>query len=167
MGPFCLEKSNKNQEFKTYDLLLVLSLVAAVSLVIASILGGRLEDPNVKRVQRDTEALIGQLLGWGPPAETLDDGLGEPKEEQRELASSGSDFPLGKEGIVGIDPWGQAYRFQVVEIDRPRSAYLLVWSNGPNARNDSGDNFGWDRLHDQRQGVLFRGDDLGYSKRLY
>ncbi|MCB0385827.1 MAG: hypothetical protein KDD43_10580, partial [Bdellovibrionales bacterium] len=149
-----MRKNVKKQEFRTYDLFLVLSLVGAVFLIVLTIIGGGLEDPNVKKVQRDTEALIGQLLGWEQGIVTLDEGPDDEfKGSQRELASSAPGFPLGKEGIIGLDPWGQAYRFQVVELDRPHSAYLLVWSNGPNARNDSGDQFGWSRLHDQRQGV--------------
>jgi len=164
-----LKKPDNNQEFKTKDMMLVLSLMTAVTLIFVGIVGNSLEDPTSRKAQRDLEALVGQVMGWNQSG-LVDQSRGndlQTGDGQREMASLAAQFPLGKEGVIGVDPWGQAYRFQIVEIKKPHAAYVLVWSNGPNARNDSEDGLNVNRLYQGNPKVVFRGDDLGYFKRIY
>jgi hypothetical protein len=164
-----LKKTYNNQEFNTKDMFLVLFLIGAIALIFVGIVGNSLEDPTSRKAQRDVEALIGQVMGWNQSGFVDQSRAGDLQtgEGQREMASLAAQFPLGKEGVIGVDPWGQAYRFQIVEIKNPHAAYVLVWSNGPNARNDSEDGLNLNRLYQGNPKVVFRGDDLGYFKRIY
>lgn len=67
----------------------------------------------------------------------------------RSIASDESkDHLAAPKGQIGLDPWGQAYQFEIIKNSGHNRAKIAVWSVGENGRSESA----------QKN---FQGDDIG------
>ncbi len=117
----------KKQSFNSYSVLqfyLSISLlVGLLSYVLITSLGNNDRD----FVQEEVNIIASQLV-------QLESGS-QSKKNNRKPASTQSVASLSQ-GQLGLDPWGQAYQYIVLESEGERAKRVLVWSLGPDKRDD-------------------------------
>lgn len=96
--------------------------------------------------KRDQARLRAESLGLQISAITLLHNAND--QGSRGLASAERSFPS-----MGQDPWGQKYQ---IKLDPTNSRRLIVWSVGPNGKDETSSAISPEVLE-----VSFRGDDLG------
>ena len=69
----------------------------------------------------------------------------------RSIASLQAEMPqTPHRGEIGVDPWGRAYQFEVLQNKGHRKSQIVVWSLGENGQSESKQN-------------KFDGDDIGVT----
>ncbi len=61
-------------------------------------------------------------------------------------------------GTMGLDPWGQPYRYRILSAD-PTHVRILVWSAGPNAKVETAELD--DESYSLPTRIAYAGDDTG------
>lgn len=147
-----VSKNNiRNQGFGTLDIITVLSSVVAVAIIVCPIFMRHSMKADKSQALNVAERLSGEL-----GREIREHKLGTDRTQGREIASA----PLNQisfEGLVGKDPWGNAYNYRVLKNALGHPKFLVVWSKGPNLKQDTSEfNFNAESGH-----VEFAGDDVG------
>ena len=86
--------------------------------------------------------------------------LQHQKAPRRNLASIiNDDFEMTEQGHIGLDPWGQPFRFRIMN-EFGTVPQIVVWSFGPNGKFDSSEEE-FVSIQDV-SGSFSQGDDLGF-----
>jgi hypothetical protein len=145
-------KTDKNQHVKSYGILSLFVLMGCAVLICMPVWSGRSGVYQQKTLHR-AEGLAYQLL-----------------ESRKEAPVSGSSRgPASVEGSVnhltmdqgeiGLDAWGRPYHFKLLKAQGNQLAKILVWSFGPNGKEETKDEV-IESNRDSRS-PRFSGDDLG------
>jgi type II secretory pathway pseudopilin PulG len=140
--------SQKNQSFRTVDLLIVVSLVATVGVIIAVVFSQTLRDNRAERAQAVAESLALQLKDLNLRSQGSVLGKRGPASAE----SSNVELMSGK---ISRDPWGQPFNYSIRQSNQGEhneggpKARVFVWSAGPNGEPEAD----LDRL-------VARGDDI-------
>lgn len=134
----------KNQSFRTLDLLALVGLVGTVGTIFGAIIAQSFHDSRPTRAQITAEAVARQIQTRHKQGSSLPSGSRSP-------ASTNSVAFV--EGKMGKDPWGRPFRYRVSRSDGATNgkARVYVWSDGPNGKSDFDEG-------NQR----FAGDDVGH-----
>lgn len=115
---------DENQQFSTIDAIFVVALLVVVSVVSSTILSQVFADHKRVQAKMKAEALAFRLASRPDATNEIED-----IQEGRRPASA---EPETKSGEIGIDPWGHAYRYNVVREETGKVIEVAVWSGGPN-----------------------------------
>ena len=162
-------KNEENQGFTSFDFITMIFSLAVIIAVSAPILKKKLQpDPN-SRIAEQQASILGHELVSSKLLFSLADSR-KPGEESRQIASADSKATIPdvdikvlqahlkageSAGTIGKDPWGAPYNFVFVRNAKGMQTRVAVWSNGPNAKNETsvqGAN---------AASVNFGGDDVG------
>lgn len=154
----------QNQQFRTFDIIVLALLIGAVRGAIGGVLGGSLHDNRISRAQAAVEALAKQIgvqrtahfgnqAGMGRmPASVIKN---DPSENEHRSAGS---VPLTS-GEMGKDPWGNPFRYRVINRTPSSKQKIFVWSSGPNGVFDSRE---LTETGSREDAIQFFGDDVGF-----
>jgi len=134
------------QGFTTIDLILTLSIMfTVVSLVVPIILNG-IESSKIEKADKEIRKLAHEAAFLPLVEENKD----------RSIASENISL---YEKSMGKDPWGNAYRKNIISDVSGNAAHIVVWSTGPNgiAETISID----PDQRGERVFIRFGGDDFG------
>lgn len=140
-------ENKENQVFKSLGVISTLFLLALCGFIMAPVWTGTPSE-NHEKAMRRAESLAYQVMEISKVAQI----------ESRGPASSSND------GQIGMDPWGQPYRYRVLNRTakkaNDKNAYnVVVWSAGPNKVAETQEqNLDSDRDDFKAQ---FDGDDVG------
>lgn len=141
-----LVKSKYIQGFTTIDLILLLSIMfTVVSLVVPIVLNG-IESTKVEKAQKEIRKLAHEAAFL-------------PLVEENKDRSIASDNVALYEKSMGLDPWGRAYRKNLIRDPDGKPSKIIVWSMGPNGIAETL-SFDPDK-RGERVTVRFGGDDFG------
>ncbi len=134
------------QGFTTIDLILLLSIgFTVVSLVVPIILNG-VESTKVEKAQKEIRKMAHEAAFL-------------PLVEEGKDRSIASESLALYEKSMGLDPWGRAYRKNLVRDLSGKASKVIVWSLGPNGIAETlsidPDQRG------ERVTIRFGGDDFG------
>lgn len=141
-------ENETNQELRSVGVISTLVVLAVCGLLTSRAWKDSPIEDNEKAMRR-AEGLAYQLMDIHRAAQ----------KDSRAPASSSS------EGLIGSDPWGQPYRYRVLnhaakpEDKKAQEYKLVIWSQGPNKKADTDDS----KLDSDRDkvAVQFDGDDVG------
>lgn len=155
-------KESENQILRTSGVLLTSALLAICVFVIRSpwnSQGGQLEAEKALQkaqvvgyqiIHLYREAAVGEA--GGKAAEALGSGRMPASVEPGSVEMRTS-------GTMGLDPWGQPYRYRFMGNDAKSAAKVVIWSSGPNKIIES------HNLENEESLILeqpeYQGDDLG------
>jgi hypothetical protein len=144
----------ENQTFTTFDVFTVVSLVIAVLAVAGAVLASVALDSSETQARLGAEKIANQIMIGGIEGYNPD----EPGRVPASMSTEQRFKLLGNSGNLSRDPWGQPYSYRIgTDINGHKVA--VVWSNGPNKKQDSPD------LKVDEKGNFVRfdfvGDDLG------
>lgn len=159
-----LSKSVKNklkQGLSTFDLLTTVLAIAIVGGISAPILfkSEEVKDRSVASVELEklSENLTKSILH--EPSKNDNKEARMPSSAQ----ITGMNGERKWEGLVGRDPWGQAYSYKVLRDAYGFPTHVLVWSKGPNGVQDTPDA----ELQVSDSGLNLRMDDLGHLREVF
>ena len=127
-------KTKENQQVKIGNILGVIALFLILLAMVALPWGGYLNESKVLRARSKAEVLGYQLVQiYQENLKKTADNL----KNSRSIASADTDMVEFKpEGLMGIDPWGQPYKYTIQQLGRDQLR-VLIWSTGPNLKDDS------------------------------
>jgi len=149
-------KYESNRAFSTLDTLTLIGSVVIVALVIGPILSRRINQEYTVEAARLAQEWTEKI----PSDEKLSEA-GLKISTQRDLASATEPA----RATAGSDPWGRPFQYQFIRNSYGQPVYIAVWSNGPNAVNETKD----DNLSFKSDGAMavqFAGDDVGFVRAL-
>jgi hypothetical protein len=126
-------KTKENQQVKTGNILGVIALVLILLIMICLPWGGYFHESKVLRARSKAEVLGYQL------AQIYQENLKKTTESlktSRSIASDSEMVEFKPEGLMGIDPWGQPYKYIIQQVGSEQLR-VLIWSMGPNQKDDS------------------------------
>lgn len=115
---------DENQQFSTIDAIFVVALLVVVSVVSSTILSQVFADHKRVQAKMKAEALAFRLASRPDATNQIEDI------SQGRFPASAE--PKAKSGEIGLDPWGHAYRYNVVREETGKVVEVAVWSGGPN-----------------------------------
>ncbi len=150
------------QTFRSASLLSFLGLVLLAGAVVATPWNSQLQDSRVQAARQKAEVVGYQVAQLYREASILSQKSGGSK--GRHLAST-EDLPanslenLRSTGTMGLDPWGESYRYRILSSPQSSFVKVLVWSAGPNKRVETS------HLDDESKPLvdqpIYLGDDVG------
>jgi hypothetical protein len=149
------------QQFKSFDVISLCALSAAIFACVSIILAQSVGDKEADRAKYHAARLTQQILSNGTSivdsGGAMADGLRNPASAAK--ATTSLDL-IGYQGRISKDPWGEAYHYQVLHTGS-RIHAVAVWSSGPNKKSDTDRaDFSYNENGRVLVGV-FRGDDVG------
>lgn len=161
----------KKQDLKTIDISIVLILLALSMTLSWKLVSAGEGNPDIRKAQNDTKGLSLQLLsgGLGTLHEEEVRQTRGPASATSEIAFKRSLDLFGKTGKLGLDPWGQPYRYSFVEEateSGQNATVVLVWSDGPNGKSET-DYDSMEQIKITKYSNLskiFQGDDVGFLR---
>lgn len=158
-----LMKTEKNHEFRSSGVLLILGLLVFCIAIIATPWNRQMQDSRVETALQKAEVVGYQVVQIYREA-----AKNTPSKEMKGSRipasvadSAGSEELLRLTGTMGMDPWGRPYRYRILTPAKESSekVRILVWSTGPNLKVDT------KNLDDESQALteqpLYSGDDIG------
>ncbi|MCB0419557.1 MAG: type II secretion system protein GspG [Bdellovibrionales bacterium] len=147
------------QNFSFLDLFSTIGLFSMSLVAIFLILWGRLRDPEVQKAVRTAHVLSGQLVAGGVQVPV--DMISEPTAKGDRFPASVTKGLFLKEGTISKDPWGRPFSYKFIFSEQGEPAHLLVWSYGPNGRQETRGRELAKRVAYITPEKLFMGDDVG------
>ncbi len=144
----------EKQSFTTFDVVTVVSLAIAVLSLAGAVVASVALDSSDVQARLGAEKLANQIMIGGIESYS-------PEEPGRVPASMSNEERLellGKSGSLSRDPWGLPY-FYRIGTDVQGRKVAVVWSSGPNRRQDT-----LDFKVDEKGSFIrfeFNEDDLG------
>jgi hypothetical protein len=125
--------NQQNQEDKSFDVVLVLGLLACCVIASAYLIAGTFVDKTRDRALKQAESLAFQLIqiqmqNYKNYVETI------TQRPIRHIANEDNSF-LRSEGEIGEDPWGAPYKYKIFTREGSAKAQLVLWSSGPSGKN--------------------------------
>lgn len=119
-------KTNENQYVKSHNWMLVIGLLALVMLLVFAPSGRHGDESLVLRAKQQAEVLGLQLV----QNYTQNKDSRAPASSESE-SEAGSEIAAFKgDGLIGLDPWGRPYRYNILATDRG-IARVVITSDGP------------------------------------
>lgn len=135
-----MDRRFEETSHRSFEVLVIL----ACFLGTAGLLGWGLALPKARSLESAAKQQA-VVLSYSIWQIELNGGLKLNSGDETRMRSLAS--PQENGGVMGKDPWGRPYRFV---LDKKKEL-LMVWSQGPDGKNDSSQSF-----------PTFRGDDLGH-----
>lgn len=153
-------KLKEKQEFRSSGLLSLLGLIVLSMTIIATPWNRHIEDSKTQIALQKAEVVGYQVVQVY--REAIKVSLSTNKDTSRQPASIHDPEViqnLRNTGTVGVDPWGQPYRYRILPPKNSDTVKILVWSTGPNKKVESVE------LDDEQKNMVghpnYSGDDLG------
>lgn len=132
----------EKQGFKTIDLGVMLSLSIVAFGVIMALAGRDDRDPLRDKALVEAQNLALQLAAGGLgtlSSESQDTAQRAPASHQNPFTYEKSIELFGKHGKIGIDPWGNPFRFNFINVENSNEgqAKVVVWSDGHNGQPET------------------------------
>lgn len=148
--------------FRSASLLSFLGLVLLAGAVVATPWNRQFQDSRTQAARQKAEVVGYQVAQLYREASLLPSKSGGA--EGRNPASA-KDLPLNSlenlrsTGTMGMDPWGESYRYRILSSPQSNFVKVLVWSAGPNKRVETS------HLDDETKPLvgqpIYSGDDVG------
>ncbi|MCB0356478.1 MAG: hypothetical protein KDD40_05695 [Bdellovibrionales bacterium] len=162
----------KNQTLKTLDLGILVVLSVCAFMVFVTLIQTEKKDPERAKALLGAQNLALQLAAGGLGTLQVE-SLGN----ERNIASveKYSDYKrsielFGKQGKIGRDPWGNAFRYGFIEQDvqNKKEAYVVVWSDGPNGLKETefDELLNFKLKRNSTSEIHLNYDDVGYVRAL-
>ncbi|MDZ4678664.1 MAG: hypothetical protein SGI74_14295 [Oligoflexia bacterium] len=138
-------KRQQNHGFTSFDILTLVFSLVVIAAISSPILSRNMESDKIALTQKELENVAQSLIQNNEP-------IKNPASPNRGIASVRAVADI-------IDPWGMPYRHAFLRDGKNSPKKLIVWSLGPDKRNDS--------YREVTQGAIiegpsvFEGDDLG------
>lgn len=123
---------DENQQFSTIDAIFVVALLVVVTVVSSTILSQVFADHKRVQAKMKAEALAFRLASRPDATSEIEDIPGGRYPASAEQETQPETQPETKSGEIGLDPWGHAYRYNVVRAETGKVIEVAVWSGGPN-----------------------------------
>lgn len=156
-------KNEQKQEFKSSGVLALLGLVGFSTAIIATPWNRQIQDSRSENARQKAEVVGYQVVQiYREASKTQASG---DKSSGRLPASVSEEHSLSPEnlrstGTMGMDPWGQPYRYRILSTEaKTGKIRILVWSTGPNQKIETAFLDDEDKPLDNQP--LYEGDDLG------
>lgn len=120
---------DKNQYVRSSKWMLLIGLSLLILMLVLAPGGRHSNESKIVRA-RQTAEILGDKLAQ---IHNLGSALRGPASEE-----SNSELPLHGEGLIGLDPWGQPYRYNVLNTDQG-VARIVLMSDGPPRGSESQD----------------------------
>jgi hypothetical protein len=141
-----------DQGFSTFDTISIVTSVLLLALIITPII--------IRRVDTQyAEVAKHQAQEWSQKITSLE----KLSDDSKSASQSRNPASLQASGTVGADPWGQPFHYQYARNSSGQPVYIVVWSPGPNAKNETEES----QITVSPEGFLsinFEGDDVGYVR---
>jgi hypothetical protein len=148
----------RNQHFRTLDLVILVALCGMVSSIAGALLAQSFQDTRDSRALAGAEAWALQIKAQHMTA--LSSSGMTSSGGGRAPASVGSPPPFLTDGKIGRDPWGHPYHYVVRQGVAQNKDAIFVWSDGPDGvsqtKGEELSELALKSLHP------FHGDDLGH-----
>ena len=116
----------KNQTFRTVDLLGLIAMVGVVGTIFGAVLAQTFQDDRPIRARILAEAMARQIQQSQENAPVHVEGDRSPASESPAV------------GTIGHDPWGRPFHYFVQKPESgSNSTRIFVWSDGPNGLSDT------------------------------
>lgn len=157
-----LMKTKEKQTFKSSGLLSLVGLMAFSSAIIATPWNRQIQDSKSEIARQKAEVVGYQVVQIY--REAAKNSVKSPISSGRGIASVDESQAFSPEnlrstGTMGVDPWGQPYRYRILSADKSGKVRILVWSTGPNQKVETV------ALDDEESPIkeqpLYSGDDMG------
>lgn len=155
-------ENEQNQEFKSSGLLAILGLVGFSMAIIATPWNRQIQDSRSEVALQKAEVVGYQVVQIYREA-SKNTPVAEPSGRFPASVAENQGEQVLKDmrstGTMGMDPWGQPYRFRILSEDKVGKIRILVWSSGPNSKVETPELDNEEKiLSEQPQ---YKGDDLG------
>lgn len=155
-------KTKEKQIFKSSGLLSLLGLMGFSTAIIATPWNRQMQDSKAEMARQKAEVVGYQVVQIYREAAKNSANLSEtPGRGIASVDESRAFSPenLRSTGTMGVDPWGQPYRYRILSADNEGKVRILVWSTGPNQKAET------NALDDEDSPIksqpLYLGDDMG------
>lgn len=160
-------KNELKQEFRSSGLLSLLGLVVVAGTIVATPWNRQIQDSRIEAARQKAEVVGYQVAQIYREAANSEASLQEVS--GRKPASTGGEGGISMEnlrstGTMGIDPWGEPYRYRILSAGAPGAVRVLIWSGGPNKKVETA-NLDDEEIQVSEQPVYF-GDDMGVLLRV-
>ena len=142
--------SQKNRNFSTLDLFMLVALVGGVGSVFGVVLAQAFQDERPMRARMSAENLARQIEANVETRRSEKSQASRAPASVSDSSTSSATAPVLTEGTLGKDPWGRPFHYLV------RAPKVFVWSDGANGREES-------KLG---ASLVLGGDDIGHSRSL-
>ena len=157
--------SKSNQQFNSFDLVSMFFLIAVVLGISTTIVSREMRDLDKSMGQTEAENLAFQLINGGFLTTSADKRSPSAVNETNEAGKQDLGV-FDYSGEIGRDPWGQAYRYKVMQDSQGVPSHVLVWSLGPNKLAETKDEIFAAENAENISQLNFSGDDFGYIRPL-
>lgn len=153
-------KNEKKQELRSSGVLAMLGLVSFSLAIIATPWNRQSRDTRSEAALQKAEVVGYQVVQIYREASRQIVSSGKAGSRVPASAVEGESENLRNTGTMGVDPWGQPYRYRILAGGhRENAVRILVWSSGPNKQVES------KALDDEEKALdiqpQYLGDDLG------
>lgn len=157
-----MTKFVEKQHFSSSGLLSLVGLMAVAIGIISTPWNRELQDQRIETARQKAEVVGYQVAQIYHEASKTEGSLGGSS--SRNPASVDGEGGLSLEnlrssGTMGMDPWGEPYRYRILSTEKSGSIRVLVWSSGPNKRVET-KNLENEDVSVQGQ-PIYSGDDMG------
>jgi hypothetical protein len=161
-------KTEGNQGFTSFDFLTLVFSFALIFFVSVPILQKNLNSGEIEVAQRDAEAIARTLVN--PNDTSTFQFLTNAQAQQKRGIASVNPAKFHRDpkwtGEAGKDPWGRPYRYVFIRGASGAPTHVVVWSEGPNGKNEMPELDQSAKLPEQGH-LAFRGDDVGSVTPVY
>jgi hypothetical protein len=153
-------KSEQNHGLTSFDLLTLIFSIGVIFAVSAPILTKNMQTGKIDQAQQELSVVAKSLIKYKPMKSIgfSNRGLASVEEGSEKGSMSIVRRSLWN-GDAGVDPWGLPYHYAFVRDSKGTPTKLIVWSAGPDKKNDSYTDVANGATLDGPN--LFQGDDLG------
>lgn len=155
-------KNKQNQEFRSSGLLSLLGLVALAAGIVVMPWNREIQDSRIEMARQKAEVVGYQVAQIYREAAGAEVGLAKKSDRNPASVAAVEGFSmenLRSTGTMGIDPWGEPYRYRILSATKAGEVRVLVWSLGPNKKADT------QGLENEEQAIkeqpVYLGDDMG------
>ena len=149
-------KNEQNQELSSSSLLAVIGLVGFSLAIIATPWNRDLQANKAEKALQKAEVVGYQIVQLY--REATKDDIAQISGTRSPASVEASDKLIRTTGTMGQDPWGQPFRYRLLNADKSKIR-ILVWSAGPNQLAETSD------LENEEKPLMaqptYGGDDLG------
>ena len=142
-----IDNDKENQQFNTFDVLSVFICFALVLSIGGLVFKSHLRQKKTVAAKTYVENLAQELI-MKPVISSQDSSMRMPASESE----------------TALDPWGFAYKYNIIKNSYGQPIYVVVMSGGPNNSFETEIQESMAFTKSQIENVQFKGDDIGYIK---
>ncbi|KHD88470.1 MAG: hypothetical protein OM95_08100 [Bdellovibrio sp. ArHS] len=155
-------KNEQKQEFKSSGVLALLGLVGFSTAIIATPWNRQIQDSRTELARQKAEVVGYQVIQiYREAAKTTANSHAKSSRIPASVAQETALSPenIRSTGTMGLDPWGQPYKYRILSGHQAGKIRIVVWSSGPNQKVDTA-NLENEEIALKEQPV-YSGDDVG------